>query len=166
MNLPVFPNWYPYNDMLLDGHLQVGAHGVKTRSYDWKYRGPVLLYNSGRTAHYCVHAYGYPKKAEHRGCVIGVANLEDVRLLTDREWRKMERNFKNLTARQWRDQPEKVEVYPYSFGYFFSDIRRFENPVSFKWPAGPVRPIFTRVAPGSPLGRELIRAGVLRLAER
>ena len=49
--MPVFPNWFPYNDMMLDGHMKVGKWaGVKTRSWEWNYRGLVLLYNSGRTA--------------------------------------------------------------------------------------------------------------------
>ena len=31
MKLPVFPNWYPYSDMVFDGHLQIGDFAVKTR---------------------------------------------------------------------------------------------------------------------------------------
>lgn len=160
MRLPVFPNWFPFNDMLLDGHLQVGDFGVKTRSYDWKYRGPVLLYNSGRTAYHCVQAYKYVNGPEHHGFIVGACQLVDVRPLTEKEHLKMQCNFNNLTVRQVKTEPWKVLVGPYPFGYFFTDIKRLREPVAFSWPAGPVKPIFRDICSGSALQRQLRLVGV------
>lgn len=162
MRLPVFPNWYPYNNMLFDGHLQVGEYGVKTRSYDWKYRGPVLFYTSGRTSQPCVQAYDYAKGSDQHKIIIGVANLVDVRLLTDREIWKMVCNFNNLTVREVKEDTDfdQVKVVPYDFGYFFTKIKRFEESIPFSWPSGPVKPIFTQIRSGSRLRHQLLAAGV------
>ncbi len=160
LQLPVFPNWYPFNDMLLDGRLMVGERGVKTRSYDWKYRGPVLLYNSGRTVNHCVRAYDYPKGHDRHRIIVGVAHLEEVRELTWRELRTMERNFNNLTSRQVRLYPWRAEIYPLPVGYFFTRMKRFTKPVPFGWPAGPVKPIFTTIESRSELARQLRVVGI------
>ncbi len=160
MRLQVFPNWFPYNDMLLDGHLQVGKHGVKTRNYDWKYRGPMVFYTSLRTAQPCVRAYNYTDGKDKHRVIIGAATLQDVRLLTDQEVMKMTCNFNNLTARQVRADFDRAEVVPFDFGWFFTDIKRFSEPVPFHWPSGPVRPMFTEVQPRSPLARQLRAAGI------
>ena len=158
MRLPVFPNWYPYNDMLLDGHLRVGDYGVKTRSYDWDYRGPVLLYNSGRTAWHCVNVYDYPRGGEHHGIIVGVADLVLVRELTERELLKMECNFNNLTLRQVKADSTLSRVWPYPFGYFFVNTKRFRKHVPFNWPPGPVKPIYTNIRSNSLLGQQLATA--------
>lgn len=160
LRLPVFPNWYPYNDMLLDGHLQVGRYHLKTRSYDWKYRGPVLLYNSGRVAWHCVDAYQYSSIDRPHRHIIGVATLVDVRELTEKESLQMECNFNNLTPKQLLKDPGLAEIFPLHMGYFFARVHRFDKPVPFSWPAGPVKPIFTTVNPRSALQRQLTAAGV------
>ena len=159
MRLPVFPNWYPYNDMLFDGHLQVGKHSVKTRSYDWDYRGPVLFYTSGRTQQSCVKAYKYVNGQDKHKIIIGVANLVDVRPLNREEVMKMVLNFNNLKVEEVLSDFSNVQVVPYNFGYFFSKVKRFEEPVAFSWPSGPVKPILTNIRSGSQLHRQLQEAG-------
>jgi len=158
--VPVFPNWYPFNDMLIDGHLKIGVFGVKTRSYDWKYRGPVLLYNSGRTTTSCREAYGYPKDASSRHMIVGAADLVVVRRLTRDELRMMRQRFNNLTPAQMRAHPDLVKVIPLPFGYFFTSAVRFTNPVPFAWKPGPVKPIFIAIPPDSALETEFRITGL------
>ena len=162
LRLPVFPNWFPFNDMLLDGHLKVGKYeGVKTRSWDWNYRGPLLLYTSGRAFHQAVEAYQYANGAKKHKVIIGIGELVDVRELTEKEAYKMVCNFNNVKPSELSplipDTVPPFEAYvlgyiaPYRIGFFFQNLRRFEQPVPFKWPAGPVKPIFTEIKPGTEL---------------
>ena len=183
--IPVFPNWFPYNDMLLDGHLEVEhktmaegtVHGVKTRSWNWDYRGPVLLYNSGRTAREALEAYGYSDCSPMHRVIVGIGNLYDVRPLTDFEGVRMVANFNNIRVPAVRQLLEDLgrkygyegplmpfEVHehtnliaPLPIGFFFNWLDRFENPVSFRWPPGPIRPIMTTVRRGGVLWRQMER---------
>ncbi|MBX4190332.1 hypothetical protein KW791_03510 [Candidatus Parcubacteria bacterium] len=174
MQIPVFPNWYPYNDMLLDGRLDIGQKSVKTRSYDWNYRGPVLLYNSLRREPLAMRAYGYgPNKNNHR-MIVGMAHLTEVRLLTRGEIRKMICNFNNINKGELEklikkfklaDYPQWIHNYgsyisPFQFGYFFENPTRFEKPVPFNWPSGPVKPIYIHPARYPRLYEQLLTAQV------
>lgn len=152
--LPVFPNWFPFNDMLLDGHLRLGEFGVKTRSWNWDYRGPVLLYNSGRTACSAMRAYHYRDSREHHGVIIGVGNLVQVRELTEAETLQMICNFNNISKRMAALLGPYL-ISPFQFGFFFQDLRRFKESVPFRWPSGPIKPIWTRIRRGSKLAYEL-----------
>lgn len=182
--IPVFPNWFPYNDMLLDGRLGVGPYaGVKTRNWDWTYRGLVLLYNSLRTAQPAVAAYQYQDGPLRHKVIIGAAELVNVRPLTFAEALQMVCNFNNLS-------PEKVNrvlgengfslegdgdisgsplfyfyefgpyVAPLEIGFFFRNVKRFRDAVPFHWPPGPIKPIFTKVTRGSRLHTALSRVGI------
>lgn len=154
LHLPVFPNWFPFNDMLFDGHLRVlDFAGVKTRSWKWDYRGPVLFYTSGRTARPAVEAYEYQDSQEHHKVIIGTGNLVEVRELTEDEVLRMVCNFNNITPTEALAGEYKISPFP--FGFFFQNLRRFERPVPFKWPAGPVKPIWTEIPSGSELSRQL-----------
>lgn len=178
--LPVFPNWFPYNDMLLDGHLKVGDYaGVKTRSWKWDYRGPVFLYTSGRTAPQPARTYRYHNSPHVHKIIIGVAELVEVRDLTNAEALKMVCNFNRLTPLGVRDliHPQakwkwdnvtldlwRESLYgfygcggiaPLPIGFFFQNQAKFRSPVPFNWPAGPVKPIMTKIVKGSPLQQEL-----------
>lgn len=167
--------------MVLDGHMKVGPYeGVKTRSWEWDYRGPLLFYNSGRTARPAVSAYGYHDAPQEHKVIIGVGELVDVRSLTPKETLQMVCNFNNLTEREVRKIIRKEVgsvgasfvhvlrnfyacgdyVAPYPTGFFFKNLVRFDKPVKFNWPAGPVKPITTRVVSGSPLHVQLNRAGL------
>jgi len=175
--LPVFPNWFPFNDMVFDGYSQVGEYaGVKTRSWNWDYRGPVLFYNSLRTAKPAVKAYGYENGPSNHKVIIGVGNLIDVRPLTLAEAKQMLANFNKLplaeVERIVRDceeldfSPENVVYRFYNFGpyiaplkigFFFQNLNRFSNPVPFDWPAGPIKPIYI---PVSKVAKELKEVGI------
>ncbi len=164
--LPVFPNWFPYNDLLLDGHLKVDQwEGVKTRNWEWNYRGPVLLYNSLRTANPAVRAYQYKDSPSMHKMIIGAGELIDVRLLTQREVLQMVCNFNNVTHEQVKRVLEQNDsswdeyIVPFDTGFFFKNLRRFKEPVPFNWPSGPVKPIFTKIVSGSKLHRQLQQSG-------
>ena len=178
-SLPVFPNWFPYNDMLLDGHLKVDEWaGVKTRGWKWDYRGPVLFYNSGRTADAAVDSYKYTNSPYQHKVIIGVGELADVRTLTKKEAERMVCNFNNMPLEKVRrilkkegfsrDQFEDglyqfylfgPYVAPLEVGFFFKNLKRFSKPVTFNWPPGPVKPIYTKITTGSELQAELKRLG-------
>ena len=175
MKLPVFPNWYPYNDMVFDGHLQVGDCAVKTRSYNWDYRGLVLFYTSGRTERRAVEIYGYENSPAHHKVIIGIADLVAVRELTLEEAKKMVCNFNNLDPRLLdrvlrrngltKDPDAPFWIYNYGYyvaplriGYFFKNPKRFAKPVPFSWPAGPIRPIFIEVTRNSALYKQMLTA--------
>jgi len=173
MKLPVFPNWYPYNNMVFDGRLQVGDCAVKTRSYGWNYRGPVLFYTSGRTEQRAVEVYGYEGGRDKHKVIVGVADLVDVRELTTEEAKKMVCNFNNLSPRDLNkvlrrngltnDPEAPFFIYEYGYyvaplriGYFFKNLRRLSNPVPFNWPTGPVKPIFTEITRNPKLYEQLL----------
>ena len=164
--LPVFPNWFPFNDMIFDGHLRVGKYeGVKTRSWNWDYRGPVLFYNSsrGKIARNAVRAYGYRNHPSKHKIIIGIGDLVEVRPLTQQEAEKMVGNFNKLTPTQVKKlllqfgpdnpiRPFDVHDYggdfiaPYEIGFFFQNLKKFSAPIPFAWPAGPIKPIFIPVS--------------------
>src|SRR3989344_5912337 len=81
--LPVLPNSFPYNELLLTGKLRVGEHeGVKTRGWPmcvWKYRGPVLLYTSTSTHKLAAEAHGLNTDDFPRRVIVGVGQLVDIR---------------------------------------------------------------------------------------
>jgi hypothetical protein len=135
--IPAFPNWFPYNDLLLDGKLI-----AKSRSWSWRHRGLTLLYTSSRIARPVAQAHGMDPKDYPRRAIIGVGRLVDVRLLTRREWHVLRRQFNNVPLGGMRKiiaAGEFVEPLPY--GFFFRDLQRFADPVPFAWPTGPVKPI-------------------------
>ncbi len=171
--------------MMLDGHLKVNRwEGIKTRNWEWNYRGPVLFYNSLRTAKPAVEAYKYVDSHSQHKVIIGVGELLDVRPLTHKEALQMVCNFNNMS-------PEKVEeilqqngftsepideedfvnsvlfdfyefgpyIAPFDTGFFFKNLKRFKESVPFNWPPGPIKPIFTKIVPGSKLHRQLKQLG-------
>ena len=142
VTIPAFPNWFPFNEMLLDGKLKLGEYGVKSRKLPWSHRGLTLLYSSGRVSNPSAQAHGYDPKTSPRGVILGVGDLVDVRELTQAEIRKMCLQFNNTDARGMRRilaTPGREYVVPFRLGYFFENLRRFETPVPFAWPSGAVR---------------------------
>jgi hypothetical protein len=180
--VPVFPNWFPFNNMMFDGHLRVGKYeGVKTRNWNWDYRGPVMFYTSGksRIARQAVKAYGYQNSPDNHQIILGVGNLVEVRPLTDREARKMVSNFNNMSPARVRRlllrfgkenpiPPTWVADYgwgviaPMEIGLFFRDLKKFKTPVPFRWPTGPQKPIFVDVVKSPELSEQLKLAEYLR----
>ena len=153
LTIPAFPNWFPFNEMLLDGILKLGDYGVKSRKLPWSHRGLTLLYSSGRVANTSAQAHSYNPKTSPRGVILGVGELVDVRKLTDAEFRKMTGQFNNMSVRTaarfvraatargvWPvDSEGNPMVLPFPLGYFFRNLKRFKTPVPFAWPSGAVR---------------------------
>lgn len=161
--IPAFPNAFPYNELLLDGKLKIGPFGVKTRSWEWKHRGLVLLYTSGRVHKPVADAYGLDPKKYPCKMIIGMADLVDVRELTERECDRLRSQFNNISLRQARAIPFSGSlrdwIEPLPIGYFFCNLRRFKKPVPFKWPAGAVTTVRVPVA----LVARALRKASLRL---
>lgn len=139
--IPIFPNLFPYNELLLQGKLM-----CKSRNWSWQYRGPILLYTSGRNATSVCEAYGLkPKDFPHKA-IVGRAMLVDVRELTKVE--------KSILAHQFNAKSVDAAIDDYirfgnawwlgdlikpgQFGFFFEDIERLEEPVKIDWPRGAV----------------------------
>ena len=174
MKMLVMANKVPYNDMVFDGHLRLGKYLIKTRSYNLNYRGPVLFYNSSRTEPKAVSAYKYENGPSNHKVIIGIADLVEVRPLTEIEARKMVLNFNNLTPQTLAKRLHKYGlsyfqhtwfwlqigdlIKPYHIGLFFENAKRFEEPVPFSWPAGPVRPITIQTARYPKLHAQILRA--------
>lgn len=155
--IPAFPNTFPYNELLLDGKLDINGFGVKSRSWAWKHRGLVLLYTSGRVDWTVAEAYGLDPKEYPRGMIVGAAELVDVRRLTKDEIKALVCRFNNTEWEKIRRcvclypncdgdyfcgvhyaSPRPVVV-PYHLGFFFKNLVRFEQSVPFAWPMGAVR---------------------------
>lgn len=184
MKILVMPNQVPYNDMVFDGHLRVGKYSVKTRSYNLNYRGPVLFYNSTRTEPKAMAAYDYGTGFSSHKTIIGMADLVKVRPLKHWEAKKMVENFNNLPQvavtnlfgkmldlivndKEIPDFPFLVNemglIAPFRNGLFFLNEKRFEKPVPFKWPTGPVRPIFIESARHPKIHAQLLLSGSVSL---
>lgn len=141
--LPALPNVVPYNEMLFRDLLRVGDYDVKTRSWDWDYRGPLLLYTSkGRHHPGPCEAYKLDRRDIPTGQIVGICNLADVRPLTPRERVIMLQRFNNIsesTARRvLNGQTYGRYIWPFDNGFFFSRMTRFKEPVPFYWQPGPV----------------------------
>lgn len=140
VTIPAFPNAFPYNELLLDGKLI-----AKTRNWEWKHRGLTLLYTSTKVHVEVVRAHRIDARAFPRKVIVGVGNLVDVRPLTRREWDKLYKQFNNV--KRGRSGGDGFgDVYPMRIGFFFEDLKRFEEPLRFDWPSGPVKPIGIPVA--------------------
>lgn len=141
LNLATWPALafvFPYHEMLLRGLLKVDEHdGVKTRSGNWNYRGPVLLYTSkGRYHRIPTESYKLDPTKFPIGAIVGVATIVDSRPLTGKEKMQMLQNFNNISF----DNAVNISLgtYPYDYveplpiGVFLKDIKRFKKPVPFK----------------------------------
>jgi len=139
--IPVFPNVFPWNELLLDGKIF-----AKTRNWDWKYRGLVLLYTSkGRIDKTTAEQHGFDPKQYPLGAIIGVGNLTNVKKLTLLEQVNLFRQFNKTTKKEAHEfyHEEYSErsgyVLPMDYGFFFEDLKRFEPCIIFPYPPGSVR---------------------------
>lgn len=138
--VPIFPNAFPYNDLLLSGKLL-----AKTRNWKWDYRGPVLLYTSSRNTTPVWQAYDMPPRNYPHKQIVGRGNLVDCRPLTNEEWWTITRQF-NPTATDAEIERRKWNlIWPMQYGFFFEDLVRFEQPVAFNWPSGAILPIWRTI---------------------
>src|SRR3989344_5440310 len=101
--IPVFPNWFPFNDMVFDGHLKVGKIEIE---------------------------------------------LEETAAATGQSVEQIIYDF-------WKFGPF---VAPFRIGFFFQNLKRFEKPIPFNWPSGPIKPIFTDVNQNPALKKQIALA--------
>lgn len=127
--IPVFPNVYPYNELLFSGRLS-----AKTRTWRWHHTGLTLLYTSRRTEDSVVCAHGLEKNAKEapRMVLVGVGELQPVRELTGKESKQIYKEFRNGKKTSWGPGAE-------GYRYEFKNLKRFKRPVPFKPPRGAVR---------------------------
>ena len=133
--LPAIAFVFPYHEMLLRGLLNVDGFGVKTRSSNWSFRGPILLYTSnGRYHQVPAIAHNLNPNEFPRGVIVGVATLVDVKVLNNYERVKMLQNFNRVDFETAKHLAEIGVDYiePLPFGLFLKNIKRFKKPVSFK----------------------------------
>lgn len=168
--IPAFPNVFPYNELLLNGHLDMGGFSVKSRSWEWKHRGPVVLYTSGRIERSVAEAYDLDPTNYPRKQIVGAAELVDIRPLTTDEKKFLVLKFNNVSWEMVRKYvhinkshcfvdhlaPMPI-ILPFHLGFFFKNVTRFKWPVPFAWPSGPVR---SYNVPVSLVAKELRQAGI------
>ena len=140
--LPALAFVRPYNEMLMLGLLNIDEFGVKTRSRNLNYKGPVLLYTSnGRPHQIPAQAHGLNLSEVPAGAIVGVATMVDSRELVWEERVKATQNFNNWGRRQAEDNLCIMNLYgktqddcilPLTFGVFMKNIKRFKEPVQFK----------------------------------
>ena len=146
--LPVLPNVFPYNELLISGKLNVGSYGVKTRGWPmcvWKYRGPVLLYTSTKTHQIAADAHGLDSEVFPRQVIVGVGKLVEIRNLTRGEKKQMYLNFNNWGEKEYRSflRAERAgrwvdHISPFYAGLFFKNLKRFKKPIPFTWKKGAI----------------------------
>ncbi len=146
--LPVLPNSFPYNELLLTGKLRVGEHeGVKTRGWPmcvWKYRGPVLLYTSTSTHGLSAEAHNLNPNDFPRQVIVGVGQLVDICDLNRSQKKQMYMNFNNWDERQYRrimrmvDFKRPSHIEPLYAGLFFQNLKKFKKSIPFAWKKGAV----------------------------
>lgn len=120
--------------MLMHRLLDIDGFGVKTRSSNWNYRGPALLYTSGGRPHKVpVKAYGLNPDEFPSQAIVEVATVVDCQLLTGYQRLKMLCNCNKVDRETAIYLPHMGVEYiePRPFGLFLKDIRRFEKPVPF-----------------------------------
>lgn len=140
LNLATWPALafvFPYHEMLLRGLLKVeGYDGVKTRSSNWNYRGPVLLYTSkGKYHKVPARAYNLNPNEFPSGAIVGVVNIVDSRQLNWHEKIQITQNFNRVNSRAAEEMLLGTDgdyVTPLPIGVFLTKIKRFKKPVPFK----------------------------------
>ena len=124
--LPVLPNSFPYNELLLSGKLS-----AKTREWRWKHTGLTLLYTSQSTEQKVADVHDLDPRDFPRGVIVGIGELLPVRENTAEEMSRIENEFANGND----------ELFPQAgpYRYEFRNLKRFPKPISFSWPRGAIR---------------------------
>lgn len=129
----------PYPHMLGLGLLKCGGMQAKTRNQPWSYRGPVLIYTNAKPAHRGpLEAYGFDLNTMPTGVITCVANLVEVRLLTEKEKKQLFRGYNRAHAQaQVKRALEGWHTVAMDYGYFFDKVQVLEEPIALeKWPSG------------------------------
>jgi len=124
--VPVFANRAPWNELVLRGKRR-----VKTLSFNWKYRGPILLYTSkDRTDDWGLFEYrvrGLKMADIPTGAIVGIAEVVDV-VETDA-----------LPQTFYDKDPALFDTLGQSHVVIIDNVKRFKTPVPFKPPKGAIR---------------------------
>lgn len=125
--VPVFANRAPWNELLIRGQRR-----VKTLSFNWKHRGPILLYtSSNRQDDIFGLTYKLPKRIKladlHPGSIVGTANIVDVLPVEE------------LPDSYHQHDPNLWETTGQAYVVLVDNVKRFKNPIPFRPPKGAIR---------------------------
>jgi|SRR5579863_3311810 len=123
--VPVFANRAPWNELLI-----MGKRKIKTLSFNWKYRGPILLYTSKeRVDHEGWIDYRLRKKLEDipQGAIVGTAEVLDV-MPTE-----------CLPQSYFDKDPALFDTTGQAYVVIVGKVKRFKKPVPFKPKQGAIR---------------------------
>jgi len=137
--IPVMANRAPWNELVLRGRRK-----VKTLSFNWKHRGPILLYtSSNRVDEWGLFDYRLRMKMADipKGAIVGIAEVLDV-IPTE-----------NIPDALVAKDPNLVGSTGQAYVAIVGKVKRFKTPIPFKPPQGAIR-IFR--APASFLRRATI----------
>lgn len=130
--VPVFANRAPWNELVLRGKRQ-----VKTINFNWKHRGPILLYTSLRVDDFAWYDYDKALKRVKvadipQGAIVGYATVVDV--VEESEF------FGNPKYAEYFDRdPALFETLGQSHVVLIEDAKRFKKPIPFKPKPGAIR---------------------------
>jgi hypothetical protein len=105
--VPVMANQRPWNELVLQGRRK-----FKTLSFDWKHRGPILLYNSLKVDLEGCEEYEVPVETAKKQPVKTIVGFVTVTDVIDDGW---------------------------MYEVLLSNPKRFKKPIPFAKPAGAVR---------------------------
>ncbi len=129
--VPVFANRAPWNELVLRGKRQ-----VKTLSFNWKYRGPILLYtSSNRTDEWGLYEYkvrGLRMEDIPTGKIVGYATVVDVVPTFEFEHYDKYQKF-------YDKDPALVGTLGQSHVVIIKNPKRFKKPFAHTPPQGTVR---------------------------
>jgi hypothetical protein len=139
--IPVIANRAPWNELVLRGRRK-----VKTLSFNWKHRGPILLYTSSNRVDWWAEAdypmlRNIPNSTIPKGVIVGYATVKDVVPTSE------------LPAGFRAKDPGLTHTLGQSYVAIVTKVKRFKRPIPFKPPKGAIR-IFR--APASFLRRATI----------
>ena len=123
--VPVFANRAPWNELVLRKKRQ-----VKTLSFNWKYRGPILLYTStNRTDDWGLGEYPVRVKMADipKGFLVGTAEVVDV-VPTD-----------DLPQTFYEKDPALYVTLGQSHVVIIKNPKRFKTPIPYKPKQGAIR---------------------------
>lgn len=124
--IPVLPNSFPYNELLLSGKLS-----AKTREWRWKHAGLTLLYTSQSIEPEVADAHKLNLNDFPRGVIVGIGELLPVRENTADEMMQIENEFAN--------GDDELLAQAGLYRYEFKNLKRFPVPIPFNWPRGAIR---------------------------
>ncbi|HBC44554.1 MAG: hypothetical protein UX01_C0013G0007 [Candidatus Collierbacteria bacterium GW2011_GWB2_45_17] len=141
--IPVLPQKFPYNEMLLRGQRQ-----FETRNWSWSYRGSILLYTSSTNVRSVCQGYGYDPKEYPHQMIVAKAVLTDVRVLTKKEialaFRQLNPGISNMEVSDYiRYGIMEDRIFPADLGFFFAELTRIK-PAEVDYPRGAINMFWLR----------------------